>query len=68
MRMSDGKLCYIDFGMMGEVRKETRQALIKATLHLVNKEFELLALDFITLGMLPPDADPTEITPVLICN
>lgn len=41
------------------------RGLIQATLHLVNREFDALADDFVTLGLLPPGSDKTEITPAL---
>lgn len=65
MRMQDGQLCYLDFGMMGQIDKTTRQALIRATLHLVNREFNELAKDFVTLGFLPGGADKSVIVPAL---
>ena len=55
LRMTDGRLCYLDFGMMGRIDRATRQALIRATLHMVNREFDALATDFVTLGLLPED-------------
>ena len=42
-----------------------RSALIRATLHLVNREFEALADDFIELGLLPPGSNRDEIVPAL---
>ncbi|KAL4853347.1 putative aarF domain-containing protein kinase [Chlorella vulgaris] len=53
LRTPDGKLAYLDFGMVGEVDATIRRGLMRATLHLVNREFEALADDFVTLGMLP---------------
>lgn len=41
---------FIDFGMMGEFRQELRDGFIEACLHLVNRDFDALAKDFITLG------------------
>lgn len=64
-KMKTGKLAYIDFGMMGEIQGSIRRGLIQATLHLVNREFDALADDFVTLGLLPPGSDKTEITPAL---
>jgi aarF domain-containing kinase len=55
LRMHDGRLCYLDFGMMARIDERTRQGLVRATLHMVNQEFEQLAEDFVTLGMLPND-------------
>jgi aarF domain-containing kinase len=57
MRTPDGKLAYLDFGMMGEMKENLRDGLIEASLHLVNREFDELASDFVTLGLLPPTAE-----------
>jgi aarF domain-containing kinase len=65
LRTKDGKLAYLDFGMMGEVDENIRRGLIQATLHLVNREYSSLANDFITLGMLPKDSDQEKIVPAL---
>lgn len=64
-KMADGRLAYIDFGMMGTIDSPIRRALIQATLHLVNREFDSLAADFITLGLLPAGSDRTELAPAL---
>lgn len=39
-----------DFGMMGEMKENLRDGLIEASVHLVNREFDALAGDFVTLG------------------
>ena len=51
---------YLDFGMMGRIDAKTRQALVRATLHMVNREFDSLAEDFVTLGMLPDDSTASK--------
>ena len=56
LRMADGRLAYLDFGMMGRIGRTTRQGLMRATLHMVNREFEALADDWIALGLLPRDS------------
>ena len=38
---------------------------VRATLHLVNREYEALADDFMTLGFLPPGSDRTRVVPAL---
>ncbi len=43
-----------DFGMMGEMKENLRDGLIEASLHLVNREFDELASDFVTLGYFSP--------------
>lgn len=65
LRTKDGKLAYLDFGMMGYVDENIRRGLIRATLHLVNREYANLADDFVTLGMLPKDSDKASIVPAL---
>ena len=42
-----------------------RRGLIRATIHMVNREFGSLANDFMALGLLPPDADMDQIVPAL---
>ncbi|XP_047981980.1 uncharacterized aarF domain-containing protein kinase At1g71810, chloroplastic isoform X2 [Salvia hispanica] len=65
LRTYDGKLAYLDFGMMGEFREELRDGFIEACLHLVNRDYDALAVDFVTLGLLPPTADKEEVTKAL---
>ncbi|MEW5308317.1 MAG: hypothetical protein WDW38_000286 [Sanguina aurantia] len=65
LKMKDGRLAYLDFGMMGAIDLPVRQGLIRATLHLVNREYDALAEDFITLGLLPPGSDKATIVPAI---
>ncbi|KAI4320646.1 hypothetical protein MLD38_034104 [Melastoma candidum] len=65
LRTYDGKLAYLDFGMMGEFKQELRDGFIEACLHLVNRDYVSLAKDFITLGLLPPTADKEAVTKAL---
>ncbi|OQU82423.1 uncharacterized aarF domain-containing protein kinase At1g71810, chloroplastic [Sorghum bicolor] len=65
LRTVDGKLAYLDFGMMGEFRQDLRDGFIEACLHLVNRDFDALAKDFVTLGLLPPTAQKGEVTKAL---
>lgn len=59
----DGKLVYLDFGMMSEVKPQQRYGLIEAVVHLVNRDFEGLGRDYIKLEFLTPDTDLTPIIP-----
>nr|GME11651.1 uncharacterized aarF domain-containing protein kinase At1g71810, chloroplastic isoform X1 [Ipomoea batatas] len=65
LRTYDGKLAYLDFGMMGEFKQEFRDGFIEACLHLVNRDYDALAKDFVTLGLLPPTADKDAVTKAL---
>jgi predicted unusual protein kinase regulating ubiquinone biosynthesis (AarF/ABC1/UbiB family) len=61
----DGKLAYLDFGMMSEVKPHQRYGLIEAVVHLVNRDFVGLAHDYVKLEFLTPDTDLTPIIPAL---
>ncbi|PMB04574.1 hypothetical protein CI594_04435, partial [Fischerella thermalis CCMEE 5196] len=59
----DGKLAYLDFGMMSEIKLPQRYGLIEAIVHVVNRDFEALANDYVKLDFLSPDTDLTPIIP-----
>ncbi len=59
----DGKLAYLDFGMMSEVQAPQRYGLIEAIVHVVNRDFEGLTKDYVKLDFLSPDTDLTPIVP-----
>ncbi|MGB3264194.1 MAG: AarF/ABC1/UbiB kinase family protein [Microcoleus sp.] len=61
----DGQLAYLDFGMMSEVKPYQRYGLLEAVVHLVNRDFEGLARDYVKLEFLTPDTDLTPIIPAL---
>jgi predicted unusual protein kinase regulating ubiquinone biosynthesis (AarF/ABC1/UbiB family) len=61
----DGRLAYIDFGMMDQLTQEAKEQLADTLVHLVNKDYTELARDFVRLGFLPPDTDITPIVPML---
>lgn len=61
----DGKLAYLDFGMMSEIKPAQRYGLIEAIVHMVNRDFEGLARDYIKLEFLTPETDLTPIVPAL---
>lgn len=59
----DGKLAYLDFGMMSEIKPPQRYGLIEAIVHVVNRDFDALAHDYVKLDFLTPDVDLTPIIP-----
>jgi predicted unusual protein kinase regulating ubiquinone biosynthesis (AarF/ABC1/UbiB family) len=63
--MNNGKLAYLDFGMMSYVEPEQRYGLIESIVHLVNRDFGALAKDYVRLGFLDPGVDLEAITPAL---
>lgn len=61
----DGQLAYLDFGMMSEIKPYQRYGLIEAVVHMVNRDFEGLARDYVKLDFLTPDTDLVPIIPAL---
>ena len=63
LALADGRLAYLDFGMMSEVTRSSRTGLIRAVVHLVNRNFDSLSKDFVTLGFLDEEVDLRPIVP-----
>lgn len=63
LALADGRLAYLDFGMMSEVSRESRTGLIQAVVHLVNRNFGKLSNDFVSLGFLAEDVNLEPIVP-----
>ncbi|XP_042469089.1 protein ACTIVITY OF BC1 COMPLEX KINASE 3, chloroplastic-like isoform X2 [Zingiber officinale] len=61
----DGKLAFIDFGMMSETPEEARSAIIGHIVHLVNRDYDAMAHDYYALKFLTPDVDVSPIVPAL---
>lgn len=65
LAMPNGKLAYLDFGMMSQIKPEQRYGLINAIVHIVNRDFEGLVHDYVNLGFLKPETDLMPIVPAL---
>ena len=63
LALADGRLAYLDFGMMSEVSRESRTGLIQAVVHLVNRNFGALSTDFVSLGFLGEEVNLEPIVP-----
>ncbi|MUL37256.1 ABC1 kinase family protein [Gloeocapsopsis dulcis] len=63
--MPDGRMAYIDFGMMDQLSELTKETLVDAIIHLINKDYTELAADFVKLGFLTPDTNICPIVPAL---
>jgi predicted unusual protein kinase regulating ubiquinone biosynthesis (AarF/ABC1/UbiB family) len=61
----EGQMAYIDFGMMDQLDQDAKETLVDAVVHLINKDYEDLARDFIQLGFLAPGTDIMPIIPAL---
>jgi predicted unusual protein kinase regulating ubiquinone biosynthesis (AarF/ABC1/UbiB family) len=65
LAMDDGRLAYLDFGMMSHIQPHQRYGLIEAVVHLVNRDFDSLAKDYVKLEFLTPETDLKPIVPAL---
>ncbi|MEL6938527.1 MAG: AarF/ABC1/UbiB kinase family protein [Cyanobacteria bacterium J06598_1] len=63
--MEDGRMAYIDFGMTDQLDLETKETLVDSVVHLINRDYEDLAQDFVKLGFLMPDVDVRPLVPAL---
>jgi predicted unusual protein kinase regulating ubiquinone biosynthesis (AarF/ABC1/UbiB family) len=61
IKTKDGKLAYIDFGLVSEIPESVRYSLIISSLHLINREYKLLARDFTGLALIRNDDLDKEI-------
>uniref|UniRef100_A0A0C9RQG7 TSA: Wollemia nobilis Ref_Wollemi_Transcript_25194_2595 transcribed RNA sequence n=1 Tax=Wollemia nobilis TaxID=56998 RepID=A0A0C9RQG7_9CONI len=61
----DGKLAFLDFGMMSETPQQARFAIIGHVVHMVNRDYEAMAQDYYALDFLSPDIDVSPIVPAL---
>ena len=53
----DGRLCYLDFGMMSYLEERQRVSIIEAVVHLVNRDFEALADLYVRMGFIKAGTD-----------
>jgi len=61
----DGRLAYLDFGMMSEVEPFQRYGILEAVVHMVNRDFKSLCELYVRLGFIPPGTDITPIEDAL---
>jgi len=63
--MPDGRMAYIDFGMMDRLSQHDKETIASAIVHLINQDYYALAEDFTELGFLVPGTDFEPIIPAL---
>ncbi|MBY0359992.1 MAG: AarF/ABC1/UbiB kinase family protein [Candidatus Obscuribacterales bacterium] len=67
--MADGRVGVFDFGMVGRVKPELKQAMVNTFMHVVKREYASVVDDFVAMGFLDPTADRQslceELTPIL---
>lgn len=62
---NDGKLAFLDFGMMSETPQQARFAIIGHVVHMVNRDYEAMARDYYALDFISPEIDVSPIAPAL---
>mmetsp|Transcript_40253 Transcript_40253/g.82387 ORF Transcript_40253/g.82387 Transcript_40253/m.82387 type:complete len:510 (+) Transcript_40253:101-1630(+) len=55
IKTKNGKLAYLDFGLVSDVPESVRFSFITAILHLINREYTSLAKDFSGLALIRSD-------------
>lgn len=65
MRLSNGQLCVIDFGLMAGIEKSEMDAMVSAIVHLANRDWPRVVEDFVSLKFLPNDIDVAKVEPVI---
>ncbi len=63
--LADGRMAYVDFGMMDQLEQYTKETIASSVVHLINKDYQALAANFVKLGFLTPDTDIRPIIPAL---
>jgi predicted unusual protein kinase regulating ubiquinone biosynthesis (AarF/ABC1/UbiB family) len=63
--LADGRMAFIDFGMMDQLTQVTKETIAGSVVHLINKDYLSLTDDFVKLGFLTPDIDISPIIPAL---
>ncbi len=63
--LADGRMAYIDFGMMDQLEEFTKETLVDSVVHLINKDYLNLTSDFVKLGFLTADTDISPIIPAM---
>jgi predicted unusual protein kinase regulating ubiquinone biosynthesis (AarF/ABC1/UbiB family) len=63
--LADGRMAYIDFGMMDQLEEFTKETLVDSVVHLINKDYLNLTSDFVKLGFLTADTDILPIIPAM---
>lgn len=63
--LADGRMAYIDFGMMDQLEQYTKETIASCIVYLINQDYAELAKNFVKLGFLTPDTDIRPIIPAL---
>ena len=64
VKTKDGRLAYLDFGLVSEIPETVRYSFISAILNLINREYESLAKDFNGMALIRSDDLDKEISKI----
>ncbi|MCX7943148.1 MAG: AarF/ABC1/UbiB kinase family protein, partial [Deltaproteobacteria bacterium] len=54
---ADGVICFLDFGIMGRVSDELKEAMANIFIAIIEKDYDSLINQYIELGIVPDDID-----------
>lgn len=63
--MNNGKLAFFDFGMVGHVSQHLQQQMVSAFFHILERNFDGLVNDLISLNFLKPEVNIPEFRKVI---
>ena len=66
LRTPEGRLAILDFGLMTQVTDDQKYGMIEAIAHLLNRDYEEIVQDFVTLEFIPPETDIEELKKELL--
>jgi predicted unusual protein kinase regulating ubiquinone biosynthesis (AarF/ABC1/UbiB family) len=61
----DGRMAYVDFGMMDQLEESTKETLVDSVVHLINRDYEQLGQDYVELGFLSANTNMVPIVKAL---
>ncbi|MDJ0727170.1 MAG: AarF/ABC1/UbiB kinase family protein [Prochloraceae cyanobacterium] len=61
----EGRMAFIDFGMMDQLSQHTKETIASAIVELINRDYSGLARDFVDLGFLTANTNIEPIVPAL---
>ncbi|MDJ0713245.1 MAG: AarF/ABC1/UbiB kinase family protein [Prochloraceae cyanobacterium] len=61
----DGRMAFIDFGMMDQLTEKSKETIASAVVQLINRDYQALTKDFVELGFLSSQTNIEPIIPAL---
>lgn len=65
IRTPDGRLAILDFGLVTQIDDNIKFGMVEAISHLIHRDYEAIAKDFVTLQFIDPGTNLRPILPVL---